>query len=191
MKNIAATPRKLKCYDLCGKTGLTPWQRIAMHPHLSLDAAVLAQAKDEAQKSFLRFQEIRTAAGPGFEDFCEDVFEIGRPAWFEDWLSGPSGAEWLASLSVEDWEASAGTAMLYATAGVAPHVDEMTGVSAAPVFFNDGLVFEQEEQRHCTQPGQWFIFDDRVLHAVHSEPGCSVYLAAVMRVRLKDRTYAE
>jgi hypothetical protein len=119
-------------------------------------------------------------AGQGFEEFFEDVMALGRPAWFADWLNGSIGQEWLDDLSAGGWDARLGNAMLYATPGVGPHADHLTGTTAALVLFNDGLVFEQGNQRHRTRPGEWFIFDDYQPHAVHPGTGTSIYLVAVM-----------
>lgn len=55
---------------------------------------------------------------------------------------------------------------MYATCGVDPHVDDMDGLSVCMVLHSDGFVFKQGKIKLKLSTGDWFIFDDRLLHSV-------------------------
>ena len=124
----------------------------------------------------------------GAAALASDEYAAGEAEeWSGDLVRIPQTPEWLhdviARLPLEalaehgftprprsKWE-------LIATAGVDAHTDDAFGLVAAIVLFNDGLTFRQGRESHRTQPGQWFIFDDRSAHAVTNRRNTTMYVA--------------
>lgn len=52
------------------------------------------------------------------------------------------------------------------TTGVDPHIDRGWGHTLIWVLVNDGMHFKQGRNKHVHAVGEWFIFDDSVLHCV-------------------------
>ena len=102
----------------------------------------------------------------------DEVEDVLLPAWLDDWRNW-FPLESLAALGLSPVE---GRLRMYATASASPHIDDMDGLAAILVLFNDGLTFRQGKVRHRTAPGEWFILDDRLLHEVKEAKDSTVYL---------------
>ena len=111
----------------------------------------------------------------------------------QDWL--PAIESWWPAVALEllGFEKARGSGELLVTHGVGPHVDEINGPTLILVLYNAGLAFSQGEVRHVTQPGEWFIFNDRIEHDICSNPGpldnADIY--ACLSVPLQEFGYAD
>lgn len=98
------------------------------------------------------------------EEFCsEEVRDVAPPAWLGEIASFFPAVE-LLEMGLRP---RADRAHMYATCGVAPHIDDMDGLSVGVVLHSDGFTFKQRGVRQIKlRAGDWFIFDDRVEHEV-------------------------
>ncbi|WJN72227.1 hypothetical protein [Burkholderia anthina] len=109
-------------------------------------------------------------------EFCGDQVETYViPPW-----ASRDGTAWLPDLAALGYRrADRGyrgrEELLVATAAVDMHADD-EGLVLMVVLHNDGLTFRQGKLRHKPKLGDWFIFDDRLPHAVDEAPGRSAFL---------------
>ncbi|WP_126223389.1 hypothetical protein [Burkholderia ambifaria] len=64
---------------------------------------------------------------------------------------------------------------VYSTHGTDPHIDG-EGATFVLVLANDGLKFKQGKHTHVTKVGEWFLFDDRVMHTVKATRRSTSYV---------------
>jgi hypothetical protein len=72
---------------------------------------------------------------------------------------------------------------ILATAGVDKHVDDIHGHVLIWVLHNDGLKFSQGKASHTTRAGEWFIFDDRIAHAVREGRRTTAFVCVSVPLR--------
>lgn len=138
---------------------------------VDLDNRVLEAARSLASDLYAQFEE---------QEFSGDqVEDVLLPDWLDEWRTW-FPLESLAALGLSPVEERL---RMYATASASPHVDEMDGLAAILVLFNDGLAFRQGKVRHRTAPGEWFILDDRLLHEVKEAKDSTVYLCLSLPLR--------
>ena len=137
----------------------------ALQGEIELPADVLAAARVLAAECFAQAEA---------EEFSGDaVVEVVMPLWLAGrraWLPLDALARMGLAPACPERDA------LLCTPSVEPHTDD-AGLALIVVLYNDGLVFRQGRQRHATRPGQWFVLDDRRLHAVDATDTTTSYLA--------------
>jgi hypothetical protein len=117
--------------------------------HIILPQDVITWAAALAARDFAE------ATGSEYSD--ESVRDILIPYWMDAaGLLAKTGAPLRAG----------GRSCIYATCGVEKHVDNMDGLSVCLVLHANGFTFVQGRNRLRLQTGDWFVFDDRLLHEV-------------------------
>lgn len=66
-------------------------------------------------------------------------------------------------------------AKVWGTYGVEAHDDD-EGIVFVLVLENQGLKFKQGHQAHITEPGQWYLFNDRIRHEVKESKNSGAYV---------------
>ena len=100
------------------------------------------------------------------EEFCGNAVYVDS---VPDWM--PLTETWfpVTALAALGYERAPGEKFqLLATVGVDAHTDHIHGPVFILVLSNDYLKFRQGRNSHETLPGEWFVFDDRLLHSVSS-----------------------
>lgn len=136
-----------------------------VHGTIAVSAEVAKFAAIMAEEIF--------AAGEA-QEFCGDAVELfNPPAW------APSFKSWFPKVALEALGLKQGKDAHYVlgTYGVDKHTDSAHGPVLIWVLHNDRLKFRQGKEAHATQAGEWYVFDDRVSHAVReSSAKRGVYL---------------
>ena len=132
---------------------------------IQLSEAILVGAKLSGQQAFEEAQRAQ---------FCGDQVE-----WLPDAKWMPECRALFPRDAVERLgltkAAAASPGRFYSTHGVDPHIDG-EGLAFVLVLANDGLKFRQGRVSHVTEPGEWFIFDDRLLHSVKESRRSTSYV---------------
>lgn len=107
------------------------------------------------------------------DEFLEgvDTFKRGRELSL-DWLP-------LEELSASGFRPIAKNNHWVMTTGVDAHIDNIWGPTLVWVLVNDGLSFKQGREKQLHQPGEWYVFNDALSHAVDvtkASPEQAVYL---------------
>lgn len=149
---------------------------------IHLAAEVLKSAADLAASFYL------TAAA---EQFCGDPVESAPlPGWLpsiDSWFPFEQLRQFKLALKEESRREE-----LVMTAGCDIHTDRIHGPVLLLVLYNDGLVFSQGRERHKTQPGQWYVFDDRIGHGVREKKNSTAYLGwAITLQETHDDAYSD
>lgn len=140
--------------------------------HVDLASAIVVAAADQARVYFEEQEAL---------DFCGD--EVGSMD-LPNWLIKTSA--WLPEDSLTAWGLAPvmSKADFIATVGVDMHSDGINGLTLCVVLHNDGMKFQQRGRpRWVPVPGDWFIFDDSIDHAVHSTAKSTTFLCITVPVQ--------
>jgi hypothetical protein len=72
------------------------------------------------------------------------------------------------------------------TTGVDSHVDNIWGPTLVWVLVNDSMCFKQGREKLLHEPGEWYIFNDALAHAVDvtkASPAEAVYLGWAVQLQ--------
>jgi hypothetical protein len=115
------------------------------------EAAALAQKYyDEAEADEFSGDPVGTLRCPRWM--------VGRRAWLPE--------KELIRIGYRRARGAAAHEELVLTVGCDEHFDSIHGPVFILVLHNDGLTFKQLGQKHVTQVGEWFVFDDHSPHEV-------------------------
>lgn len=150
----------------------------AVQGRIELELSALEAARSLAKRHFAEQAAV---------DFSGDAVETAplpdwmppRTDWFPAEAARALGFEPLSARTVRGEE-------LVMTVGVDAHEDHIHGPVFFLVFYNSGMTFKQGRSSHVTEPGEWFIFDDRRPHLVRETKRSDTYLGWAVPLKHRD-----
>lgn len=112
-------------------------------------------------------------------ELVDEVWTTAALPEFSAWFP----AEKVRELGFEAATGALSGIQILATAGIDSHVDDIHGYVLIWVLHNDGLAFRQGKVSHVTRAGEWFIFDDRLGHAVRDTKRSTSYVCVSVPLR--------